>query len=254
MAILIYPGGNTAAKMPENGAYFTRKETEGLVPHNDTVTFITDDISMLSCSEGWQWQLPVNFPAMERWRAVARLDGPAGVLYGQVLFFNNKEFDCGKEEHKMKQIEIYTDGSCLKNPGGCGGTGWVILVNGEIVKYGGTGYVSTTNNRMEMRAVKEAFDNLEMLGIRQGIGDTITVYTDSENVVNPLLGVWKAHRNLDLWRFLFAIHNKYRVTWKWVRGHSGNKYNERCDELANEARIHDEPHEDVGYMPGVRTV
>ena len=247
MAILIYPGGATVVREPSNGCYFTRAEKEQMVPGGDMVTFLTDEAAMLSCSEGSERLLPVNFPATERMREMTgRKDGI--YLYGRVLLFNPSEYSCEtKKKRQMKHIDIYTDGSCAHNPGGAGGTGWVILIEGEVLKYGGTGYESTTNNRMEMRAVIEAFSALQDAGVEIGEDDAVTVYSDSQNVILPLTGRWKAHKNLDLWKPLFDVRSRYRVRWQWVKGHAGNKYNEMCDQLAVEASCAGPLLKDVGY-------
>ena len=244
MAILFYTSGTTVVREPANGRFFTRFEKDSLVPGHDTTLFLTDEVSMLACTDSYKRMPDVNAAATDKMR---ELSGGhiADYLYGPVLLFNNKEFEI-REKKKMKFIEIYTDGSIGKNPGGEGGTGWVILVDGQVVKYGGKGYASTTNNRMEMRAVIEAFANLEQLGIAEE-EDALTVYSDSQNVILPLTGRWKAHKTLDLWKHLFDIRERYRVRWKWVKGHAGNKYNEMCDQLAVEASCSAGLIKDIGY-------
>ncbi|MEQ9371688.1 ribonuclease HI [Coleofasciculus sp. F4-SAH-05] len=140
-----------------------------------------------------------------------------------------------------RQIKsVYTDGACSGNPGP-GGWGTVVyFTDGSVHEIGGA-TAKTTNNRMELLAAIEA------LILVQGSGQTqpITLYTDSEYVRNGItkwIKGWKkkgwktsqgkAVLNQDLWEKLDAV-NSPLVTWQYVRGHSGNQGNERCDQIAN---------------------
>lgn len=136
-------------------------------------------------------------------------------------------------------IEIYTDGSCLKNPGGAGGYAAVILVNGKNTQEIVGGEPSTTNNRMEMMAVIEGLKIF-------GSGTAICVYSDSKYVIEGFsrgyVKKWKKNnwttssktpvKNQDLWEVLDRIHSRLTVSWTWVKGHAGDEWNERCDVLA----------------------
>ena len=123
-------------------------------------------------------------------------------------------------------IEIYTDGSCLKNPGGPGGWAAVIVENGsERVVRGGED--STTNNRMEMLAVING-----LAAVPESA--RVTVLSDSQYVVNTMTRNWKRNANRDLWGRLDAEASKRTVRWQWVRAHVGNPLNEKADALANE--------------------
>tara|TARA_B110000495_G_C22991012_1_gene583558 strand:- start:968 stop:1384 length:417 start_codon:yes stop_codon:yes gene_type:complete len=129
-------------------------------------------------------------------------------------------------------ITVYTDGSCLKNPNGPGGWAFVVLEFDRIWEVSG-GDKSTTNNRMELEA---AIQTLEFLSNRD---EDIIIYTDSKYVINGITTWihnwirkdWKKVKNVDLWKRLYILNSK-RVEWKWVKGHSGDKYNDRADELA----------------------
>ena len=130
-------------------------------------------------------------------------------------------------------ITIYTDGSSLGNPG-TGGYG-VVLICGPYRKELSQGYRLTTNNRMELMAV---IVGLEALKIPQS---KATVYTDSQYVVNSVEKKWlftweknrfKGKKNADLWQRFLKIYRFHTVEFKWVKGHDGNKENERCDQLA----------------------
>jgi ribonuclease HI len=139
----------------------------------------------------------------------------------------------------VTQLEIFTDGACLGNPGP---GGWAaILVCGERRREI-TGYEpATTNNRMEMRAALEALRTLDERS-------SVDLYTDSQYLRNGMtewLPKWKRNnwrtsakqpvKNADLWEALEAVAAEHVVRWHWVRGHDGHVENERCDTLANEA-------------------
>ncbi|MEX1297998.1 MAG: ribonuclease HI [Desulfotignum sp.] len=140
-------------------------------------------------------------------------------------------------------IVVYTDGSAIGNPGP-GGYGVVIQEqpDGPARELSG-GYGHTTNNRMEMTAVIKALQAL------QGTGSPVVVHSDSRYVVDALTKGWAAGwekrgwkrsngqpaLNPDLWKQLLPLVHSMDVRFVWVRGHSGNPLNERCDELANTA-------------------
>ena len=137
----------------------------------------------------------------------------------------------------MKQVTIYTDGSCRPTNPGSGGYGCVLLF-GEYRKELSQGYRKTTNNRMELLAVIRGLSALKE-------PCEVTVYSDSNYVVRPYaegwlrkwqMNNWKSGKkpiaNPDLWKQFAALARKHKVTLCWVRSHNGNKENERCDELA----------------------
>ena len=119
-------------------------------------------------------------------------------------------------------IEIYTDGACIGNPGP-GGWG-VAILNGSQNRFLSGGDSSTTNNRMEITAVIEALKNVD--------DNDVTIYSDSTYVINTITKGWKKNKNQDLWELLEKLLFKKNVTWKWVKGHSGNEFNEKADQLA----------------------
>ena len=140
----------------------------------------------------------------------------------------------------MKTVSIYTDGACSGNPGP-GGWG-AVLLHGDLVKeiYGGE--ADTTNQRMEIKAVIEALRTLKVSDWE------VAVYSDSAYVVNAFNQKWienwqkngwrnskkEAVANQDLWRELIRLTAKNRVRMEKVKGHAGNKWNERCDQLARQ--------------------
>ena len=126
-------------------------------------------------------------------------------------------------------IEIFTDGSCLKNPGGSGGWAFCFIEKDKTVfsLYGAE--KSTTNNRMELKAV------IESLKFIENIDENYKISSDSQVTINCAIGKWKRKANLDLWEeFDIEIKNK-KVDFEWVKAHNGNKYNELVDNLAYNA-------------------
>ena len=135
-----------------------------------------------------------------------------------------------------KKAIVYTDGACSGNPGP-GGWGATIKIDQETFEiYGGED--NTTNNRMELIAAIKALEYLNE-------SYEITLYTDSNYVkdgITKWIFNWKKNnwktsskktvKNCDLWIQLDTIQEKRKVTWNWVKGHSGNIGNERADELA----------------------
>lgn len=135
-------------------------------------------------------------------------------------------------------VEIYTDGGCEPNPG-TGGWGAVLIYRGRRRELSG-GARDTTNNRMELTAAVSA---LEALTRRSAV----VLYTDSQylkNGVTAWMPNWKRRgwkrkdgelKNVDLWQRLDELVQQHDVHWRWLKGHSGHAFNERCDELASEA-------------------
>ena len=137
----------------------------------------------------------------------------------------------------MKQVEIFTDGSCLGNPG-AGGWGAILRYKGTEKEISG-GEKATTNNRMELTAVIEALSCLKERC-------EVTLYSDSQYVCNGLTKgwakKWKANGwkksdktqalNSDLWEKLLDLYDYHSVNIIWVKGHAGHPENERCDSLA----------------------
>ncbi|MEG3971834.1 ribonuclease HI [Microcoleus sp. T2B6] len=134
---------------------------------------------------------------------------------------------------------LYTDGACSGNPGPGGWGAVVCFADGKCHELGGAD-PQTTNNRMEMQAAVAA---LEFFA-RSGQTEPVTVYTDSEYVKNGITKWiqgwknkgWKTSTgkdvvNQDLWHLLDKLNSR-QIQWEHVRGHSGDFYNDRCDEIA----------------------
>ncbi len=151
------------------------------------------------------------------------------------------------------RVTIYTDGGSSGNPGP-GGYGAVQFYDGKIKELAG-GFRHTTNNRMELMGVIVALRELEYRDL------PVTVYTDSSYVVNGITKGWakkwrsnnwiKSDRqpavNPDLWGELLDLAAELDVTFVWVKGHAGNMFNERCDELAVSSAKKKGLPEDKGY-------
>lgn len=120
-------------------------------------------------------------------------------------------------------VLIYTDGSCLSNPGPGGWAAIVLYDESKTILKGGEN--NTTNNRMEMLAVISGLESVSN-------DDDITIYSDSKYVINSITLGWKRKANLDLWELLDQQLIGKNVEWKWVKGHSGVKYNEEADQIA----------------------
>lgn len=138
----------------------------------------------------------------------------------------------------MKSIEIYTDGSCLGNPGS-GGIGVILSYNKQIKEIS-RGYFHTTNNRMELLAAITALECLnqpcevKLFSDSQYLRQGITMW-----LTNWLKTNWNNGKvkNQDLWQELLQATKKHKIEWRWVKGHSGNVYNERCDILAKQGAL-----------------
>lgn len=154
-----------------------------------------------------------------------------------------------KETHK--KVTIYTDGSCLGNPGP-GGYG-ALLIFGQHRKTLSQGFVHTTNNRMELLAPIEALNALSE-------SCEVDIYTDSQyvkNGINQWIKNWKKNawrtsakkpvKNVDLWKRLDSACERHSLSWHWVKGHSGQPENELVDDLAREAAQSDALLPDHGF-------
>ena len=137
----------------------------------------------------------------------------------------------------MKTVAIYTDGACSGNPGP-GGWGAILEYNGHERTLSG-GAPETTNNRMELTAVIEALKKLKEPCV-------VELYSDSKYVIDALEKGWewgwkkrgwiksdkKPALNVDLWETLLPLLQTHQVHYHWVKGHSTNSRNNRCDQMA----------------------
>ncbi len=136
-------------------------------------------------------------------------------------------------------IKIYTDGSCLSNPGN-GGWAAIINNNGNIIKISG-GEKNSTNNKMELTAPIKALQKIEK-------NAQVEIYTDSKYVklgITEWIHKWLKNdwqtskkemvKNKELWIQLHNLNKSFEINWIWVKAHSGNTLNEEVDLLAKKA-------------------
>lgn len=157
---------------------------------------------------------------------------------------------------QLKTVKIFSDGSCLKNPGGPGGYGIVLQYCGEEREFS-DGFHSTTNNRMEMMGALIGLERLKY-------PCNVILHSDSQYLKNGMtqwMKWWKRNgwmtsdkkpvKNVDLWKRLDEAASRHNVRWKWVKGHAGHRENEICDRLAKIAAFSaaDMPHKkDIGFV------
>ena len=150
----------------------------------------------------------------------------------------------------LDQINIYTDGSAIGNPGP-GGYGivmeWKVK---EYIKEFSEGFRMTTNNRMELLAVIIGLETLRRDGI------AVVVYSDSKYVIDAVKKKWvfnwekkdfKGKKNSDLWKSFLGIYQTQKIKFFWIKGHNNHPQNERCDNLAFEASKSKNLDIDLGY-------
>ncbi|MDY7028344.1 MAG: ribonuclease HI [Spirochaetota bacterium] len=144
---------------------------------------------------------------------------------------------------KDNSLIIYTDGGCSGNPGP---GGWAcVLIDGDTRRERSGGEPHTTNNRMELTAVIEALKTAR--SDFNADSRELILYTDSQYVKNGITdwilrwekNGWmtagrKPVKNREYWQELKRVSGGLDLHWKWVKGHSGNELNERCDEMVQQ--------------------
>jgi ribonuclease HI len=151
-----------------------------------------------------------------------------------------------------KQVSIFTDGSCLGNPGP-GGYGIVMKYQRQSKELA-DGFLLTTNNRMELLAPIIALEALvepcevtltsDSQYMRQGITQWIHGWKKKGWITSTKQPV----KNVDLWQRLDAVSQRHNIDWRWVKGHAGHTENERCDKLASDAAKAKPKQIDIGYQ------
>lgn len=152
----------------------------------------------------------------------------------------------------MKEVTLYSDGACSPNPGK-GGWGSILEFNGTRKEFS-RGYENSTNNRMELMGMIEPLRLLKE-------PCSITIYTDSMYIVNSINKKWlegwikrgwkrtdgEDAKNIDLWQLIIELREVHQLNLNWVKGHSEHEENERCDELAVNARLQNNLEKDTEY-------
>ena len=133
----------------------------------------------------------------------------------------------------MKIVTLFSDGSCLGNPG-AGGWAYILRFNKAQKKESG-GEAFTTNNQMELKAAIMGLKALkEPCEVR--------LFTDSSYVVNSInewLANWQKRnfknvKNVEFWQEYLKISKPHKVIASWVKGHAGHPENEECDQMARD--------------------
>ena len=136
-------------------------------------------------------------------------------------------------------IKIYTDGSCIGNPGN-GGWAAIIMINGKKTNIKG-GEKNATNNQMELLAPIKALNKIPK-------GSKVQIFTDSKYVksgITEWIYNWKKNgwktankqpvKNKELWTALDELSNEFEIKWSWVKAHSTDEFNNEVDLIAREA-------------------
>ncbi len=146
----------------------------------------------------------------------------------------------------MQKVEIFSDGSCVGNPGP-GGWGSIIRIGGKETEISG-GKKHTTNNEMELTGLIEALNMLKE-------PSEVVATTDSQYVVKGMtewIGGWIRNgwktaskqpvKNKQHWEELDRLSKIHKIKWAWIRGHNGHRENERCDILATDESARQKHH------------
>ena len=123
-------------------------------------------------------------------------------------------------------IQIYTDGSCIKDK--FGGYAYLIFYEDKTKYSFSKGTSDTTNNREEMKAIIEALKKIKD-------EKSCKIYTDSQLVLNCAQKNWKRNKNLDLWKIYDEVSKDKEIEFEWIKAHNGNIFNEIVDKLARNA-------------------
>ncbi len=139
-------------------------------------------------------------------------------------------------------LNIFTDGGCIGNPG-IGGWAFAVVEGDEVIYSANGNEKETTNNRMELTAVTKALEYCQSVK-----AEHVTINTDSQyvkNGINDWIRNWKRNgwrtaskqpvKNKEYWVRLDELNASMNVEWKWVKGHAGIDHNELCDALVREA-------------------
>lgn len=131
-----------------------------------------------------------------------------------------------KNLFRSKALSLYTDGS---HKGKWGSWAFVVVQNNRIIHEASGRVRRTTSHRMEFQAAIEALNYLKP-------GQEVDLFTDSKILLDCAVHDERPRINPDQSEVLFELLKKHKINWNWVRAHSGNEFNERCDQLCIQAR------------------
>lgn len=196
-----------------------------------------------ACTLCWQKQAEYFYDKLED--ALAEIES----LNSQFARARGGELLVKKPDGQGRAV-IYTDGGCAPTNPGPGGWGAVVKMPDASRHEFSGGEKATTNNRMELTATIVALDKLTELCSCHGTPELVEVVTDSRYVSDAFRKNWLENwkrtgwttagrgpvKNKDLWERLDKLTSKWEIRWRWVKGHSGDPENERCDDLSAAAR------------------
>lgn len=140
--------------------------------------------------------------------------------------------------NELPIVTLYVDGACFPNPGS--GAAGIVLLCGQRARAVGKYLGASTNNTAEILAA--------VLGLQMLTKPCqVEVISDSQYVINTMTQGWSRKKNADLWRQLDEACNPHAVSWTWVRGHDGNRFNEMAHDCAEKA-LRDGRDFDKGYF------
>lgn len=203
-----------------------------LIPEDESVYFHSPVIKILTAKKGkrgdYERDIFANLCKGRDIYFVEALETDANIVIAKKIAHEK-----AKQQHTQLQTFDYigfTDGSCNNlSPFGEGGAAYVIIQNGEVVKSNSKGFMGVTNNRMEMLAIISAVNAIPE-------GSSIKIHTDSQyciGVFSPGYQIKPKTKNPDLIDLFRKIASTRKVSFEWVKGHAGNKFNEMVDQLAS---------------------
>lgn len=157
------------------------------------------------------------------------------------IFHNDGKQDRKKQQREDTEvtrtsfISVYADGSSSGRSAEPGGYGWVVLLDGQPVSAGYGGNISTTNNRMELQGAISGLEHLLASEIHKTAAH-IELVSDSQYVLGVASGQYHTAKNIDLADKLKVLCKEIGVSFRWVKGHSKDPWNDRCDSLAKQGK------------------
>jgi ribonuclease HI len=139
-------------------------------------------------------------------------------------------------------ISIYSDGSSGAGGGKPGGYGWIIVKDEQVLAWSYGGSPATTNNLMEMEGAIQGLEAVLELKLHE-TGEPLELVSDSQYTLGIASGAYTATKNLESASRLQDLTARVGCRLRWVRGHNGETFNEKCDALAKQGKIENTPPE-----------